>query len=79
MRIGFIGDIVGRPGRKIIKDSLKNIKEEHKIDSIIANGENASHGFGLFVPKWFTHYLSPLVNSIICVGKTGTPKLPLGS
>lgn len=47
MRIGFIGDIVGRPGRKIIKDSLKNIKEENNIDFIIANGENASHGFGL--------------------------------
>ena len=47
MRIGFIGDIVGRPGRKIIKDSLKTIKEEQKIDFIIANAENASHGFGL--------------------------------
>ena len=49
MRIGFIGDIVGRPGRKIIKDSLKTIKEEQKIDFIIANGENASHGFGLTI------------------------------
>src|SRR5574344_294701 len=47
MRIGFIGDIVGRPGRKIIKDSLKDIKKEFGIDFVIANGENASHGFGL--------------------------------
>ena len=47
MRIGFIGDIVGRPGRKIIKDNLKKIRSEYKIDFIIANGENASHGFGL--------------------------------
>ncbi|MBL3520567.1 TIGR00282 family metallophosphoesterase [Arcobacter lanthieri] len=49
MRIGFIGDIVGRPGRKIIKESLEKIKEEYKIDFIIANGENASHGFGLTI------------------------------
>ncbi|OCL83760.1 TIGR00282 family metallophosphoesterase [Arcobacter porcinus] len=52
MRIGFIGDIVGRPGRKIIKESLKSIKEEYKIDFIIANAENASHGFGLTVESY---------------------------
>lgn len=49
MRIAFIGDIVGRPGRKIIKENLLKIKEEYKIDFIIANAENASHGFGLSV------------------------------
>ena len=49
MRIGFIGDIVGRPGRKIIKENLIKIKAEFNIDFIIANGENASHGFGLTV------------------------------
>jgi metallophosphoesterase (TIGR00282 family) len=49
MRIGFIGDIVGRPGRKIIKDNLQNIKKEFNIDFVIANGENASHGFGLTI------------------------------
>jgi 2',3'-cyclic-nucleotide 2'-phosphodiesterase len=49
MKIAFIGDIVGRPGRKIIKDNLKKLKDEYSIDYIIANGENASHGFGLTV------------------------------
>jgi calcineurin-like phosphoesterase len=49
MRIGFIGDIVGRPGRKIIKESLIKIKKEYEIDFVIANGENASHGFGLTI------------------------------
>lgn len=49
MRIGFIGDIVGRPGRKIIKENLTKIRNEYEIDFIIANGENASHGFGLTV------------------------------
>ncbi len=49
MRIGFIGDIVGRPGRKIIKENLIKIKKEYEIDFVIANGENASHGFGLTI------------------------------
>ena len=49
MRIAFIGDIVGRPGRKIIKENLSKIKDEYNIDFVIANGENASHGFGLTV------------------------------
>jgi metallophosphoesterase (TIGR00282 family) len=47
MRIAFIGDIVGRPGRKIIKHKLEAFKKEFDIDYVIANGENASHGFGL--------------------------------
>ncbi|MDQ7045024.1 MAG: TIGR00282 family metallophosphoesterase [Sulfurimonas sp.] len=47
MRIAFIGDIVGRPGRDMLKMHLANIREEHKIDFVIANYENASHGFGL--------------------------------
>ncbi len=49
MRIGFIGDIVGRPGRNIIKENLLKIKDKFNIDFVIANGENASHGFGLTV------------------------------
>jgi len=47
VRVAFIGDIVGRPGRDIIKKNLLKIKNEHNIDFIIANYENASHGFGL--------------------------------
>lgn len=49
IKIAFIGDIVGRPGRRIIKEKLPKIKEEQGIDFVIANGENASHGFGLTV------------------------------
>lgn len=49
MKIAFIGDIVGRPGRKIIKENLLKIKEDYDIDFVIANGENASHGFGLTI------------------------------
>ncbi len=49
MKIAFIGDIVGRPGRKIIKQNLENLRKEYNIDFVIANGENASHGFGLTI------------------------------
>lgn len=49
MRIGFIGDIVGRPGRKMVQQYLKSAKQEFGIDLVIANAENASHGFGLTV------------------------------
>ena len=50
MKILFIGDIVGRPGREMIRDNLKALKERFEIDFVIANYENASHGFGL-TPK----------------------------
>ena len=49
MTIAFIGDIVGRPGRKIIKQNLLNLKNKYNINYVIANGENASHGFGITV------------------------------
>ena len=47
MRVLFIGDIVGRPGRDMVKKYLKSIKEEYQVDFVVANYENASHGFGL--------------------------------
>ncbi len=47
MRFFIIGDIVGRPARKLLKNILGDIIEENKIDFVIANGENASGGTGL--------------------------------
>ena len=47
MRILFIGDIVGRPGREMIKEHLATLKKEYAVDFVIANYENASHGFGM--------------------------------
>ncbi len=47
MRFAFIGDVVGKPGREVIRKHLKNIKKKHNISAVIANTENASHGFGL--------------------------------
>jgi 2',3'-cyclic-nucleotide 2'-phosphodiesterase len=47
MRILFIGDIVGSPGRKIIHERLADILAQREIDLCIANGENAASGFGI--------------------------------
>lgn len=42
-----IGDIVGRPGRRIIAEKLKLVVKEHDVDCVIANAENAAGGSGL--------------------------------
>lgn len=47
MRILMIGDIVGRPGRKAAATLLPQIIREHKVDFVIANGENAAGGRGI--------------------------------
>jgi 2',3'-cyclic-nucleotide 2'-phosphodiesterase len=47
VKIAFIGDIVGRPGRNMIKEHLMKLRREEAIDFVIANYENASHGFGV--------------------------------
>jgi hypothetical protein len=47
MNILFIGDIVGRPGREIVRDGLNALIERHDLDLVIANGENAAAGFGI--------------------------------
>ncbi len=50
MKILFIGDIVGSPGRRAINKLLPGLKEEHSLDFVIANAENASGGSGI-IPK----------------------------
>jgi len=50
MRILFIGDIVGKPGRQAIEGLLRKVTTDHKIDFTIANGENAAGGMGITPP-----------------------------
>jgi hypothetical protein len=50
MRILFIGDIVGSPGRRAVNKLLPVLKEEYSLDFVIANAENASGGSGI-IPK----------------------------
>lgn len=47
MRLLFIGDIVGRPGRDIVRRLLPRLVRAHEIDMVIANGENAAGGAGI--------------------------------
>ncbi len=47
LKLLFIGDIVGRPGREIIAEKLPRYRTEQAIDFVIANGENAAAGAGI--------------------------------
>ncbi len=47
MRILFIGDIVGKPGRKIVSRALRGLREREQLDLVIANAENAADGSGI--------------------------------
>jgi calcineurin-like phosphoesterase len=47
LKILFLGDIVGRPGRETVQSFLPKMKEDQKIDMVIANGENIAGGFGI--------------------------------
>lgn len=50
MKLLFIGDIVGRAGRKVLADHLNRLIDRHYVDLVVANGENAAAGYGLTVP-----------------------------
>lgn len=47
LKLLFIGDIVGRPGRDILNERLATLRREQAIDFVIANGENAAAGAGI--------------------------------
>jgi hypothetical protein len=45
----FIGDIVGEPGRRAVKELLPNLRHKHDLAWVVANGENAAGGAGITV------------------------------
>ena len=47
MKVLFIGDIVGSPGRHIVRERLADLVQQRGIDLVIANGENSASGFGI--------------------------------
>ncbi len=50
MRILFIGDIVGRPGRQVVAARLPELRRAHQPELVVANCENAAGGFGITPP-----------------------------
>jgi len=63
LNILCIGDIVGRPGRRILADKLKYLVKERDVDCVIANAENAAGGSGL-TPQIYAKLLRYGVNLI---------------
>lgn len=47
MKLLFIGDIMGSPGRDIVKEYLPRLKRKYQPTFIVANGENSAHGRGI--------------------------------
>ncbi|KAF0217544.1 MAG: hypothetical protein FD174_3223 [Geobacteraceae bacterium] len=47
VKLFFIGDIVGKPGRLAVSRELHRLVDRYKVDLVIANGENAAGGFGI--------------------------------
>jgi len=58
-----IGDVVGRPGRRILSDKLKPLIKERAIDCVIANAENAAGGSGL-TPQIYAKFVRYGVNLV---------------
>ena len=63
MRLYFIGDIVGKPGRQICAKALPGLRREQAIDLIVANAENAAGGSGL-TPPIFQELLAAGIDGI---------------
>jgi 2',3'-cyclic-nucleotide 2'-phosphodiesterase len=57
MRVLFIGDIFGKPGRKALFEKLQALIQAHRIDFCIANVENAAGGFGV-TPQIISEFLA---------------------
>src|SRR3990167_8512628 len=49
IRILFIGDIFGKPGRHAVREVVPRLRREHSLDLVIGNGENAAEGRGISV------------------------------
>src|ERR687891_1127522 len=50
MRLLFLGDVVGRAGRKAVTETLPRLRRRYRLDFVVVNGENAAGGFGITEP-----------------------------
>jgi hypothetical protein len=63
VKLLFIGDIVGQPGRTAVKTLLPKLREQHALDFVIANGENSAGGSGI-TPRTADEIFSSGVDAI---------------
>jgi len=63
VRLLFIGDIVGKPGRRIVQQAVRGLVEEEQLDVVIANAENSAGGSGL-TPLHFKELIEAGVDGI---------------
>ena len=63
MKILFLGDIVGKVGRRAVANNLEKLVKKYQVDFVIANGENTTHGKGL-IEK---HYFELLDDGVDCI------------
>ena len=63
MKLLFIGDIVGQPGRRAVAELVPKLRERHALDFVIANGENSAGGSGI-TPKTAEEIFSAGVDAI---------------
>jgi len=49
VKLLFIADIVGQPGRRAVKELVPKLRRQHQLDLVIANGENSAGGSGITV------------------------------
>ncbi len=47
MKVLFVGDVFGKPGRRAVRECMDGVVREHDVDFIVVNAENAAGGFGL--------------------------------
>src|SRR5262245_12622107 len=47
VKILFIGDVVGKPGRRAVRELVPVLRQRHALDAVIANGENSAGGSGI--------------------------------
>ena len=47
MKVLYIGDVVGKSGRKAVLEHMPRLRDELALDFVVVNGENAAHGFGI--------------------------------
>lgn len=47
MKILFVGDVIGKPGRRAVQNQLSRLVDRHRADYVIVNVENSAGGFGV--------------------------------